>query len=296
MPNGCKKWCFTLNNYSDDDIMLLSVLFPDTVRYLVYGREVGANGTPHLQGFVWFNLRRTMAQAKHAINPRCHLEMCRGSPAQNRTYCVKDNDFDEFGSLETGAGKRTDWDDLKDWLKDMNDPPTDADMLNRFPNLWGRYPRGCRDFRRLLCPPGVVVEGDLRDWQVDLATLLATEPDDRQIVFVVDYIGGQGKTWFQKKLIMEGSDDCQIVPCGKRDDMAYAIETLKKIYMLNVPRGQMEYLQYPVLEMLKDGIVHSPKYESQTKFIGRKCHVVVFSNEPPDLHRLTEDRYHIINL
>jgi len=296
MPNGVKKWAFTLNNYTNDDIMLMGTLFPDTVRYLIYGREVGENGTPHLQGFVWFNRQCTLAVAKRAIGDRAHMEKARGSPHQNRTYCMKENDYDEFGSLETDAGKRSDWDDLKDWLKAEDHPPTDGEMLDRFPTLWGRYPRGCRDFRRLLCPPGVHVEGDLREWQAGLAAHLSEEPDDRKIVFVVDYLGGQGKTWFQKKLVMEGSDDVQIVPCGKRDDMAYAIDCHKKIYMINVPRGQMEYLQYAVLEMLKDGIVHSPKYESQTKFIGNKCHVVVFSNEAPDFHRLTEDRYHIINL
>jgi hypothetical protein len=296
MPNGARKWCFTLNNYTDEDMLMLSTLFPDTVKYLIYGREVGANGTPHLQGFVWFSTQRTFARAKEALGQRVHLEVCRGTPAQNRTYCSKDGDFDEFGSLETDAGARTDWHDLKEWLKGLPSAPSDLEILEAFPSLWGRFPRACRDFRHHLCPLGVIVQGDLREWQVDLAGLLAEEPDDRKVIFVVDYLGGKGKTWFQKKLLMEGSDDCQSVLCGKRDDMAYSIEVRKKIYMLNVPRGQMEYLQYSVLEMLKDGIVHSPKYESVTKFIGNPCHVVVFSNEAPDFGRLTEDRYHIINI
>jgi len=296
MPNGARKWCFTLNNYTDEDCLMLSTLFPDTVRYLVYGREVGENGTPHLQGFVWFTTQRTLQLVKQAIGQRAHVQVCRGTAVQNRTYCTKDGDFEEFGELGTDQGKRTDWHDLKDWLRAQESAPTDLEMLDAFPALYGRHPKACRDFRHHLCPLGVTVQGDLREWQVDLAALLAEDPDDRKVIFVIDYLGGKGKTWFQKKLLMEGADDVQCVLCGKRDDMAYAIETRKKIYMFNVPRGQMEYLQYSVLEMLKDGIVHSPKYESQTKFIGNHCHVVVFANEAPDFHKLTEDRYHIINL
>ena len=289
-----RKWCFTLNNYSAEDELLLSTLYPDTVRYLIYGREVGENGTPHLQGFAWFNGRKSMRQAKMALGHRCHLEVCRGNPSQNRDYCSKDGDFEEFGQLTDDAGKRSDWDQYKEFLQGFDGWPTDFDIADRFPALFGRYNRGCREMRKLMCRQVPTVEGDLRDWQVDLVSRLAEPPDDRKIHFVVDYLGGLGKTWFQKKLLMEGSD-VQVLPTGKRDDMCYAVEEGKLIYMINVARGQMEYLNYSFLEMLKDGIVHSPKYESCTKIIG-PCHVVVFSNEMPDMHKLTEDRYVIIDL
>nr|WPR18691.1 MAG: hypothetical protein [Chemarfal virus 268] len=291
-----RKWVFTLNNYTDEDILMLSTLYPDTVKYLVFGREVGAEGTPHLQGFVWFKNLKSFIQAKVCIGQRAHLEKANGSPAQNRVYCTKDGDFEEFGGLVTGAGKRTDWDDLKEWLMTRQDDwPSDLEMLNHNPSLWGRCRRGCVDFRKTLCHPPVRVEGELRDWQVDLALQLAQPPHDRHVLFVVDTLGGKGKTWFQKKLLLEGSDDVQMLMFGKRDDMAYAVQEGKKIYMINVARGQMEYMQYSVLEMLKDGVVHSPKYESGTKFMNTP-HVVVFSNEWPDMFKLTEDRYLIINL
>lgn len=83
---------------------------------------------------------------------------------------------------------------------------------------------------------------------------------------------------------------------GKRDDMAHAIDETKRVFIIDVPRGSMEYLQYSVLEMLKDKVVFSPKYESRTKIIPHNVHVVVMCNEQPDMNKLTRDRYNIIEI
>jgi hypothetical protein len=83
---------------------------------------------------------------------------------------------------------------------------------------------------------------------------------------------------------------------GKRDDLAHAIDVSKSVFLFNVPRGSMEFLQYGVLEQLKDRVIFSPKYESTTKVILQKTHVVVFCNEEPDLTKMSADRYVIRNL
>lgn len=83
---------------------------------------------------------------------------------------------------------------------------------------------------------------------------------------------------------------------GKRDDLAHAIQITTRIFLVDVPRGQMEYLQYSVLEMLKNCLVFSPKYQSSMKRLIQRPHVIVFSNEEPDYSKLTEDRYDIVNI
>lgn len=49
--NPSKNWVFTLNNYTESQFGELSALEGnDQVHYLAAGREVGGQGTPHLQG------------------------------------------------------------------------------------------------------------------------------------------------------------------------------------------------------------------------------------------------------
>jgi len=93
-----RAWCFTLNNYNKSDEDHIQGFIKSLARYIVYGREVGADGTAHLQGYVYFhNQRQRKAVAR--MLPRAHLEPSNGSPTQNRAYCTKENDFFEFGDI-----------------------------------------------------------------------------------------------------------------------------------------------------------------------------------------------------
>lgn len=96
-------WCFTLNNYSQEEFDALMELDSDEdVRYAVYGREVGINQTPHIQGYIEFKTRKTINQVKEKIGRRCHIELRRGTGQQASDYCKKDGNFDEFGEMSTG--------------------------------------------------------------------------------------------------------------------------------------------------------------------------------------------------
>lgn len=93
MPRS-RQWCFTWNNYSEADLAQLGgILERDPlVTYLVYQEEVGESGTSHLQGFVQFGNGVTMRSAKNKLGSRTvHLEKLRGTPAQARAYCMKDD-------------------------------------------------------------------------------------------------------------------------------------------------------------------------------------------------------------
>lgn len=100
-----RAWSFTLNNYTDDEIEVLDNL---ECQYIVYGKELAPETqTPHLQGFVYFPNAKTMTAIKKKIGNRAHLEVSRGTPSENRTYCIKDGDFVERGELPQ-QGQRTD--------------------------------------------------------------------------------------------------------------------------------------------------------------------------------------------
>ena len=99
------RWCFTINNYTDDDIKALDKL---DYKYLIYGYEISKSGTEHLQGF--FILRKTCRMsAIKKILPRAHLEHARGTDEEAIHYCQKDGKYVELGSRdECGRGKRSD--------------------------------------------------------------------------------------------------------------------------------------------------------------------------------------------
>jgi len=91
-----KNWCFTVNNPTADTEDALRAL-EGTATYLIFGREVGEQGTPHLQGYVRFPSSKR-GRAVRALLPRgAHVERAAGSFVQNKEYCSKDGDFEEYG-------------------------------------------------------------------------------------------------------------------------------------------------------------------------------------------------------
>lgn len=82
-----KSWCFTLNNYTENDEAIIQAWEKS---YLVYGRESPEGGTPHLQGFITFT-RAYRLPALKKMCPRAHWEPAKTSDAAN--YCMKDGDF-----------------------------------------------------------------------------------------------------------------------------------------------------------------------------------------------------------
>ena len=66
---------------------------------MIIGREVGQEGTPHLQGYVIMEKKTTLVEMKKLF-PRAHLEVAKGSPEQNKIYCSKDGKFQEFGVFQ----------------------------------------------------------------------------------------------------------------------------------------------------------------------------------------------------
>lgn len=113
--NKCRNWAFTLNNYADGDVAFLEDL---KCTYVVFGKEVGADGTAHLQGQVVFPNVLTMAGVKTRLGPRYHVEMTRDLP-KSIEYCKKDGEFHEHGvkpmaPAEKGDAERDRWQHIWD--------------------------------------------------------------------------------------------------------------------------------------------------------------------------------------
>lgn len=294
-----RRFVFTKNNYTEDDLAYLIALFerPEEnkeVSYLLFGKEIApTTGTRHLQGYIEFNTRKTFVACRQILT-RCHVEVAKGNPQQCATYAKKDGDFTEFGSI-TRQGKRSDVESFLEWIKAFDGYPSDVEIAEAFPSLFFHSYKACVRWREMFCSAVILETPDrLRDWQAQLEEILRAPPDDdRKILFYVDENGGTGKSFFVRYYLSK-YDDGQMFGIAKRDDLAHAVDVTKKVFLINVPRTSMEYLSYSFLEQLKDRLLFSPKYDSRMKKMLYKTHVVVFCNEYPDMTKLSGDRYEVI--
>lgn len=296
MVRRSKYWSWTLNNPTDDEEQkIVDVAQGQQVEYLCFGRETGDAGTPHLQGYTIFAREIRFTTVKNILGTqRLHLEASRGSPTQNRDYCKKDGNFEEFGACpEQTQGRRTDLDRFFEWadrhVEEHGTTVSTPQAAREYPQVITRYPRIMQTVRLRFDAPALE-SGDLRQWQHDLNEELVGPADDRSIQFYVDFEGNKGKSWFCRWFLSE-HEDAQVLSIGKRDDLAHAVRVSTRVFLIDVPRSQMEFLQYSVLEAMKNRLIFSPKYASETKRLIHVPHVVVFCNEEPDMTKLSEDRY-----
>lgn len=129
-----RGWCFTINNYTDDDVTKINSF---DCRYMVYGFEVGQSGTRHIQGFLYMNNDKTLSAMKKKFHSTAHLEPQKGTSVQASDYCKKDGKFVERGEIPQ-QGRRTDLTSLKDEI--LAGKKVD-DIVLEDPEMYHKYGR-----------------------------------------------------------------------------------------------------------------------------------------------------------
>lgn len=111
MAQRSRQFCWTLNNWTEEEVETIKGLHG--LKYQVFGREIGANGTPHLQGTTCLINNKTFTAFKAFFGPRAHIEICKDLKASIE-YCKKDGDWEEWGSppmtnAEVAADNKVKW-------------------------------------------------------------------------------------------------------------------------------------------------------------------------------------------
>jgi hypothetical protein len=282
-----KNWCFTLNNYNDENINAIDSI---DCLYVVYGKEVGENGTPHLQGTICFALKKAFQKVKDLLTGNPHLESTK-KLIESITYCKKDGNFVERGEIPAGAGTRSDLNEFKEAVK-ANPHITLSEVREMFADVYATKERFCKQYINDHRPIPVMDAHPLRIWQQELNNLLLLPPDKRTVFFVVDYKGDSGKSWFAHHY-NSLHDFTQVLLPGKKDSQVHVLSGQARVIFFDCPRSKTEHIQYDLFEELKNGYVFAQKYES-TLLRFEVPHVVVMMNEDPDMTKLSRDRYHII--
>lgn len=135
--------CWTVNNYDDIMESNCSQLY-DNVGYTIFAREVGSNGTPHLQGYTELKKPMRLNAIKNMFRvPTMHIENRKGTQTQARDYCIKDQlnrdtwDVVQIGQLK-GQGKRTDLELMKERIEEGE---TVDNLTIENPMLFHKYGR-----------------------------------------------------------------------------------------------------------------------------------------------------------
>ena len=260
-PKASRGWIFTLNNWTEEEYSTIKNFALQKTDFYIIGKEVGESGTPHLQGYIYVKQKIRFSTLKSVCN-RLHLEVARGSPEHNLTYCSKDGDY--ITNIKTKKSP-------DEFIKE-----TEQQILHdEYANVkW-------------------------KAWQQDILNIIETKPDNRTIHWYYETKGNTGKSFLTKYIALKYD---VIIADGKKADIFNQVNVMMRehqkvptVIILDVPRRNQGYVSYGVLEQLKNGMIYSGKYEGG-RCIFKSPHVIVFSNSLPDTSEMSADRWHIVNI
>lgn len=297
-PTRVRNFTFTDNN-EKHELKLYDTLYsdyPDVIRYVTGGYEIAPKtGHKHIQGWIQVNIPKTISQIKKLLPDGDHIEVMIKSEKINDVYCHKDGKTFQHGTF-IKQGQRTDIEQVMNAIK--HEKRDMAYVLEKWPCLYVRYYKAFERARKIVIKQNAMKSlklrmstAILRDWQIIANSKIDTQ-NDRKVLWVVDPIGNNGKSYLAKYLV--GTKDAFYVRGGKSADISYNYN-YEKIVCFDFTRDQCDRINYQIIEDFKDGMIFSPKYESETKIFD-SAKVVVFSNFYPDTTKLSSDRWDIMTI
>lgn len=138
--NPAIKWCFTLNNYTEEEESSILLVLNAKCRYFLYSKEVGEEcGTPHLQGYLEFYEKvRPMSVFKFC--KRIHWEKAMGDRPSQLKYITKAGPIVNSKGLPEKV-KTIKECQLHKWQKELiriiSQPPSDREIYWRWSSKGG---------------------------------------------------------------------------------------------------------------------------------------------------------------
>lgn len=254
--NPAKRWSFTLNNYTENDICSIVPIIKSSCGVGFFSKEVGKEGTPHLQGYIEFKTKsRPLSVFKDFKG--IHWEKARGTRQQNIDYCIKDNLYEtafnrcEF-FFEWGLPERLNLIvPTKQWQKDI------IKIIN-----------GPRDWRQVR-------------WYYD-------KIGNNQKTAFSKYLAVK-----HGALVLSGK--AADMKYGVVRYMEKHKGNAPKVIIIDVPRVSLEFISIQGIEEVKQGLFFSGKYESDMVYYNNP-HVFVFANEEPPYEKMSADRFLVTDI
>lgn len=110
-----RNFTLTLNNPQDKPEIVAKIK-ASQYKYLIWGDEVGKEGTPHKQGTIVYKSPTFLKKAIERLEG-CHVEVCKNLHASIE-YCKKDGKYEELGirpwtNLEKGQAEKRRWQEIR---------------------------------------------------------------------------------------------------------------------------------------------------------------------------------------
>lgn len=320
MQARARRFRFTWNNYTEENVELLKQLTKDDCDYIVFGFEKAPKtGTPHLQGYIEFSNPLLGSTAKSRLDPvlkkesKVCLLTCQANHAANAEYCKKDASKDteaeakyggkyiEITHKERRQGKKENVIEQKwaDVLETVNDGVDFAEFASKHTEIAIKHSSGIqtliavtKEAQSKAAMAERMKGAKLKPWQQKLEEQLVKPADDRKVTWIYDTVGGKGKTWFVKYML--ANHEVARFENASSKDIAYAYKG-EQIVFFDFSRTCEERVNYGVIESIKNGMLFSSKYASCQKYFDIP-HVVIFANWPPNVEALSKDRWDIRSL
>jgi len=142
-----RRIVFTLNNWTAQEYNHLCSL---DFTWLIIGKEVGEEGTPHLQGAAVLGTQMDFGPLKKKLGPRVSFRSMSGSIQQNIVYCSKEDPAPFIKGTPPKEGKRN---DLKMCYDALREGATMRQLAEEHGVEVIKYSKGLMVTRSLLVEP-----------------------------------------------------------------------------------------------------------------------------------------------
>lgn len=294
-------WCDKLEDPLED-IPVTQWVNVAGFKFVIFQKErCPSTGREHYQGYLFYSghngltLTGVFKRLPWLLgSSACHLEPARGSVKDNVAYCSKEESKVAgpwtFGE-EPAVGRPKAKHSVEDAVAALEECGYDVSVLAQSqPILFAKFHRQVEALAARVQPKPQVDFSQPRPWQKDVLDLVESDPDSRSVNWFIDPEGGQGKTYLSKYLVSEKS--AFYCTGGRHQDILHAYNN-QRIIIFDFTRDKADMVAYNVIEMLKNGMFFSGKYNSTTKARIGDAHVIVFSNFEPDRSKLSADRWKI---
>ena len=265
-----RSYHFTLFGYDEEAIKTLREEFAKEEYIIaVVAIEYGKQGChPHLQGFFHMKKAKRMRKyLKNLINDSIHVEVMISTIAESLRYVYAMDKPYELGDI----------------------------IIEKLDGKQGKRPYGYVEAQ-------IIREDSLYGWQKWIWNKVQNLSEPRIVYWFWEEKGATGKTELARLMAFKQG---AIVVGGKSKDIFYGITQMTErnqrappIVMINIPRSQIDRIDYGAMEAIKDSVFYSGKYESGMHLSKTFPHVFVFANIPCPPGKLSEDRilmHHIDN-